>query len=71
MTMIVKIQRSLSATASHQQVLIYNEPKTVVSETEMTPELTKWLGDRDKVYAKASLKKGHLTILGLVKAQPW
>lgn len=71
MTMIVKIQKSLVTTAGNQQVLIYNEPKTVVTEQNITPELSKWLGDRDKVYAKASLKKGHLTILGLVKAQPW
>lgn len=68
--MIVKMQR-LSTSAANQQVLIYNEPKTVMIEQDLTPDVAKWFGNQDKVYAKASYKKGRLTIHGLVKAQPW
>lgn len=52
-------------------MLIYNEPKTVMIEQDLTPDVAKWFGNQDKVYAKASHKKGRLTIHGLVKAQPW
>lgn len=69
--MIVKMQRSLTTNAANQQVLIYNEPKTVMIEQDLTPDVAKWFGNQDKVYAKASHKKGRLTIHGLVKAQPW
>ena len=69
--LIVKMQRSLATTAEQQQVLIYNEAKTVMLEQELTPELSKWFGDKDKIYAKASFKKGRLTILNTVKAQSW
>lgn len=69
--MIVKMQRSLTTSAANQQVLIYNEPKTVLIEQDMTHEVLKWFGNQDKVYAKASYKKGRLTIHGLVKAQAW
>lgn len=69
--MIVKMQRSLTTSAANQQVLIYNEPKTILIEQDLTPEVSKWFDNQDKVYAKASYKKGRLTIHGLVKAQAW
>lgn len=69
--MIVKMQRSLATTAARQQMLIYNESKTILVEQDLTPEAVKLFGNQDKVYAKASYKKGHLTIHGLVKAQAW
>ena len=69
--LIVKMQRSLATTAEVQQVLIYNEAMTVKIEQDITPELSKWFGTKDKVYAKASYKNGRLTVHGLVKAQAW
>ena len=69
--MIVKMRRSLATNAANQQVLIYNETKTVLLEQDLMPEVAKWFGNQDKVYAKASYKKGRLTVLGLVRAQPW
>lgn len=69
--MIVKMQRSLATLADKQQVLIYNKSQTVMLEQDMPPELAKWFGAKDKVYAKASYKKGLLTVHGLVKAQAW
>lgn len=69
--LIVKMQRSLATTADTQQVLIYNEARTVMLEQDITPELTKWFGEKDKVYAKARFKNGRLTILNPVRAQAW
>ena len=68
---VVKMQRSLATTAERRQILVYNESRTVRIEQDLTPDLDKWFGTQDKVYAKASYKKGRLTIHGLVKAQSW
>lgn len=36
--MIVKMQRSLATTAARQQMLIYNESKTILVEQDLTPD---------------------------------
>ncbi len=68
---IVKMQRSLTTTADSQQVLIYNEARTIWVEQSITLELSKWFGTKDKVYAKANYKGGIVTVQNLVKAQAW
>ena len=68
---IVKMQRSLTTTADSQQVLIYNEARTIRVEQSITPELAKWFGTKNKVYAKASCKGGIVAIQNLVRAQAW
>jgi len=48
-----------------------NEREAHSAFLETQAGFAKWFGNQDKVYAKASHKKGRLTIHGLVKAQPW
>jgi hypothetical protein len=68
---IVKMQRSITTSDNVQKVLVYNQAKTINYEAPMNADIAKWFGDKSKVYAKASYKGGHLSIHGLVKAQPW
>jgi hypothetical protein len=69
--MIVKLQRSLATSNSVQRVLVYNEPRTIQLEQEMTKKLSALFGSKDKIYARANYKRGNVTIKGLVRAQSW
>ncbi len=71
MTTIVKIQRSLATTANERQQLIYNEQRTFMQEGPLDPAIDKLMGAQDKVYAKAKIHKGKVTVLGLVRPQAW
>lgn len=71
MTTIVKIQRSLATTASERQQLIYNQKRTFVQESPLDPAIDKLMGQQDKVYAKAKIHKGQITVLGLIRPQAW
>lgn len=69
---IAKLQRSLATTAEERQVLIYNQSRPVQHELSCTPELDKLFGNKDKIFAKCSLKpNGELEIGDLVRAQNW
>jgi len=71
MTTIVKIQRSLVTNADKRQQLIYNEERTFMQQTDLDPAIDKLMGTQDKVYARAKIHKGQITVLGLVRPQAW
>jgi hypothetical protein len=50
---------------------VYNEPKTIMYEQHITPELTKLFGEKLKIYVRASYKRGLLKIGPAVKSQSW
>jgi len=66
---IAKIQKSIVPAG---RILIYNESKSIQHETELTPDIEKFMGNNLKVYAKCSLSpKGIIEIGNLVKNQGW
>lgn len=69
---IAKLQRSIVTSAEKRQVLIYNQSRSIQHEQECTPDLDKLFGNKDKIFAKCSVKpNGELEIGDLVRAQNW
>jgi hypothetical protein len=71
MSTIVKIQASLVTRHPQQMMLVYNEDKSIMFEQPLTDAIKKWIGEHNKVYARASFKGGTFKILRLVGRQPW
>jgi hypothetical protein len=70
--MVVKVQQSLMTTAQQQQVLIYNEDQTVRFHGALTPELSRRLAGRLKVFMRASLgKDGKINLHEIVEDKNW
>lgn len=66
---IAKIQRSLT---SPPKILIYNQSRTVTFEGDLTEDVNKLMGAKDKVYARCKiLPTDKLEIVNLVKDQKW
>lgn len=55
--MIVKVQLSLHTTCAARQVLIYNEDRSVTYQGDITPDVAKIMGDENKAYFKAKLRR--------------
>lgn len=69
---IAKLQKSLESSNGKTRVLIYNESKTIIKEQEITKELEKLFGSKNKLFAKCSLNgKKEIVIGDLVKDQGW
>jgi len=66
MTTIVKIER-----IAFIEKRVTNEAGTIRIEQPMDTETDKLMGAQDKVYAKAKIHKGKVTVLGLVRPQAW
>ena len=66
MTTIVKIER-----VAFIEKRVTNEAGTICLETPMDTATDKLMGAQDKVYAKAKIHKGQITVLGLVRPQAW
>jgi hypothetical protein len=68
---IAKLQRPLLTNAEVPQVLIYNQSRSVEFEMDLTPELEKLFGEKNKIFAKCSIVKENLVIGDLVRSQEW
>lgn len=66
MTAIVKIER-----VAFIEKRVTNEAGTITIEEPMDTATDKLMGKQDKVYAKAKIHKGQITVLGLVRPQAW
>lgn len=66
MTTIVKIER-----IAFIEKRVTNEAGTITIEEPMDTATDKLMGSQDKVYAKAKIHKGKVTVLGLVRPQAW
>jgi len=66
MTTIVKIER-----IAFIEKRITNAAGTINIEEPMDEATDKLMGHQDKVYAKAKIHKGRITVLGLVRPQAW
>ena len=66
MTTIVKIER-----IAFIEKRVTNEAGTITIEEPMDTAIDKLMGAQDKVYAKAKIHKGKVTVLGLVRPQAW
>ena len=66
MTTIVKIER-----IAFIEKRVTNEAGTITIEEPMDTATDKLMGQQDKVYAKAKIHKGQITVLGLVRPQTW
>lgn len=66
MTTIVKIER-----IAFIEKRVTNEAGTITIEEPMDTATDKLMGAQDKVYAKAKIHKGQITVLGLVRPQAW
>lgn len=66
MTTIVKIER-----IAFIEKRVTNEAGTITIEEPMDTATDKLMGQQDKVYAKAKIHKGQITVLGLVRPQAW
>lgn len=69
--MIVKIQQQIGGNTTPQQMLVYNQNRKYLLETDMTPEVKKLLGDRPKAYFEAQVKNNNFIIGKEVPAQNW
>lgn len=72
--MIVKIQQSLHTSDGVTRILIYNETRTVLYQTEDATEcaeIGKLLGKRPRAFARAQLKNGKIEIDELVEDRTW
>ena len=71
---IIKIQRSISTSEYIQQVLIYNEDRSIFEQCDMTPDINQlFLEETDlKIYHYAYIdNKGTLHIEGVAPEQEW
>ena len=66
MTTIVKIER-----IAFIEKRVTNEAGTITIEEPMDTAIDTLMGPQDKVYAKAKIHKGKVTVLGLVRPQAW
>ena len=66
MTTIVKIER-----IAFIEKRVTNEAGTITIEEPMDTAIDTLMGTQDKVYAKAKIHKGKVTVLGLVRPQAW
>lgn len=70
--MIVKIQLSLATTEGERQALIYDEPRTVIHQCEVTPELEDFVAGAEKSFAYADVKLERDGFrLDLLEPAPW
>lgn len=66
MTTIVKIER-----IAFIEKRVTNAAGTINIEVPMDKATDRLMGAQDKVYAKAKIHKGQITVLGLVRPQAW
>lgn len=66
MTTIVKIER-----VAFIEKRVTNAAGTINIEEPMDEATDKLMGQQGKVYAKAKIHKGQITVLGLVRSQAW
>lgn len=70
--MIVKVQLSLQSSNGVAYMLIYNEDRSVMYETEATEEIKTLMEMRPKAYFEAELDDEKKLIIGKeVKHQKW
>jgi hypothetical protein len=70
-TFIVKIQQSFSTSASKRQMLIYNENRSVMWQSELTDDIRKLLHNRPKAYFNAEIVNDKIKVLDEAEAQKW
>lgn len=69
--MIIKIQQSLSNSEGTHMMLIYDKSKDVFYENEITKDIKKLLGKRQKAYFNAKIVNTKIQIYDEVKTQKW
>ena len=70
--MIVKVQLSLLSSAGKEQMLIYNEDRSVRYEAPADPKIKDLMGGRLKAYFTAELRPdGKLALGGEAMPQTW
>lgn len=66
---IVKCQLSLMTSESTQQVMVYNEDRTVLLQVDCTPDLKAMFGDSVKIFRYAHIRKDKM--LSIDDPAPW
>ena len=72
--MIVKIQRSIVSTNGLQNILIYNQDRSLIYESQMSSEVQKLFDSEGcplKLYCNANLENGILEIGKVIHLQDW
>jgi len=68
---IVKVQRSLYASANAAQCLIYNEDRSLLVQFPLDPELRRAMGKEHKQFWYAYRRGTELHLDGLAPEQEW
>jgi hypothetical protein len=59
---LFKIQRSITTSHEREQMLVYNNDRSIVFQSILTPDIARLMGTEPKIFAYGTLKDGIITI---------